>query len=229
MDRRVTKQIEYRGIKALVREGTSDEFVVKEVFSGEYNKLNITTDDVIVDFGLNIGMFTLFALNKRAKKLYSYEADRENYEYALQNMKLNEIDTNRYELFNMAVVGNDDVSREFSLNTKKNKGAHSLLHKRGRITTTVSCININKILNLYNPTIVKMDIEGGEYECIKSLTSYSGIREFIIEFHHAHLNDIKTHRKYNEILGILRSQFKQVHAREDTKGAWVNIIYCTNT
>ena len=28
-------------IKAYVREDTSDEFVVKEVFSGEYNKLNI--------------------------------------------------------------------------------------------------------------------------------------------------------------------------------------------
>lgn len=225
----MTKQIEYRGVKAIVREGTSDEFVVKEVFSGEYNKLNITQDDVIVDFGLNIGMFTLFALNKQAKKLYSYEADKENYEYALQNIKLNDIAADRYELFNMAVVGNDDISREFSLNTKKNKGAHSLLHKRGRTTTTVPCINISKVLDRYKPTIVKMDIEGGEYECIKSLTSYHGIREFIMEFHHAHLNDIKTHRKYNEILGILRSHFKTVQAREDTKGAWVNIIYCTNT
>ena len=80
----------------------------------------------------------------------------------------------------------------------------------------------------YKPTIVKMDIEGGEYECLKSVKSFDGIREFIMEFHHAHLDDIKTHDKYNEILDLLRKHFKTVEARKDTKGAWVNIVYCRN-
>lgn len=223
-----TKTIDFRDVKALVREGTSDEFVVKEVFTGEYNKLNITSDDVIADFGLNIGMFTTFALKKGAKKVISYEADAENFEYAQHNVALNCRDKDRYELYNLAVIGNDDPYREFSINLKKNKGAHSLVHKRGRDVVKVPCININKVLADYKPTIVKMDIEGGEYECLKSMESFDGIREWIMEFHHAHLNDTKTHEKYNEILNLMRKHFKTVEARADTKGAWVNIVYCRN-
>ena len=51
-------------VKAFIREGTSDEYVVGEVFSGEYRKLALTSDDVVIDIGLNIGMFTCFALSK---------------------------------------------------------------------------------------------------------------------------------------------------------------------
>lgn len=223
------KEIAFKNIKALVREGTSDEFVVSEVFSGEYNKLNITADDTVVDFGLNIGMFTLFALDKGAKKIYSYEAEKSNYELATQNLALNEIAPERYNLFNKAVIGNDDPVRVFWINEKKNKGAHSLIHKKGRkaVQEGVPAININKVFEECKPTVVKMDIEGGEYECLKAVKSFDGIRELILEFHHAHLNDTKTHAKYDEILALLRSQFTNVQARADTKDAWVNIIYCS--
>jgi FkbM family methyltransferase len=221
------KLIKYKEkIQAYVREGTSDEFVVKEVFSGEYNKLDIQPDDVIVDFGLNIGMFTCFALSKGAKKVWSYEAEEENYNLAVRNVQLNFPDQSRYDLNNKAVVGNQDAIRYFSINTKKNKGAHSLVEKRGRDRTTVHCININDVIAQANPTIIKMDIEGAEYECLPAVQDWSGVRELIFEFHHAHLNDIKTHDKYEEILKLVRQHFPNVTARQDTKAAWVNIVYC---
>lgn len=213
-------------IQAYVREGTSDEFVVKEVFSGEYNKLHITEDDVVVDFGLNIGMFTCFALKKGAKRIWSYEAESQNYDLACRNVELNGFEKERYKLFNLAVVGNEDKIRYFSINTKKNKGAHSLVEKKGRDRVTVHCININEVFELAKPTIVKMDIEGAEYECLPAVKDWSGIKELILEFHHAHLNDIKTHDKYNETLDMLRANFSYVEARAETKAAWVNIIYC---
>lgn len=223
-----TKTITYRNIKAEVREGTSDEFVVSEVFSGEYNKLNINSDDIVVDFGLNIGMFTVFALNKGAKLVHSYEPDKDNFALAQKNVAMNISDSFRYVLHNEAVVGNDDKTRDFSINLKKNKGAHSLVAKRGRDTVTVDCVNINHVFNSVKPTVVKMDIEGGELECLPAVQDWSGIREFIMEFHHAHLNDLKTHEKYNETLDLLRTHFSSVEARADTKGAWVNIVYCKN-
>jgi FkbM family methyltransferase len=212
-------------VKAYVREGTSDEFVVSEVFSGEYRKLNITTDDIVADFGCNIGMFTAFALQKGAKKVVSYEADKENYDLACKNMDLNEFDKSRYSLYNLAVVGNNSSVRSFSLNLKKNKGAHSLVPKRGRDTVEVNAININKVIEEHNPTMIKMDIEGGEAECIPAIENFSGIREFIMEFHHAHLND-KTLARFHTILNIMKNNFSYVEYREDPKGAWVSIIYC---
>jgi len=213
-------------IKAYVREGTSDEFVVKEVFSGEYNKLNITHDDIVADFGLNIGMFTAFALKKGAKKVVSYEADSDNYDLAYRNMKLNEFDKERYLLHNLAVVGDNSETRSFSMNPNKNKGAHSLVAKRGRYSVDVNCININKVLEEHNPTIIKMDIEGGEIECIPAIKSFDNIREFIMEFHHAHLNDSKTLSKFHSILNIMKQHFSHVQYREEPKGAWVSIIFC---
>lgn len=223
-----TKIITYRNIKAEVREDTSDEFVVGEVFSGEYNKLNINSDDIVVDFGLNIGMFTVFALNKGAKLVHSYEPDKDNFALAQKNVAMNISDSFKYVLHNEAVIGNNDKTREFSINLKKNKGAHSLVAKRGRDTVTVNCVNINDVFNNVKPTVVKMDIEGGELECLPAVQDWSGIREFIMEFHHAHLNDLKTHEKYNDTLNLLRTHFSSVEARADTKGAWVNIVYCKN-
>ena len=216
---------EHNELKAYVRPETSDPFVLRECASGEYRKLKITEDDVIVDLGLNIGMFTSYALKRGAKAVYSYEAEQQNYELAKMNVELNGV-SNAAFLNNLAVIGNDDMERHFSINVKKNKGAHSLISKRGRDTTTVKCININKIINEVNPTIVKMDIEGGEYEVLKALENYDNIQQLIFEFHHAHLDDIPHHTKYNEILDLMRIHFPNVEAREETKGAWVNIVYC---
>jgi len=222
------KTITYRDIQAEVREGTSDEFVVHEVFSGEYNKLQIKPDDVVVDFGLNIGMFTTFALKKGAALVHGYEPDIDNYNLACKNVAMNIPDTSKYVLHNEAVIGNNDKTRDFSINLKKNKGAHSLVAKRGRDTVTVNCTNINYVFETVKPTVVKMDIEGGELECLPAINNWYNIREFIMEFHHAHLNDLKTHEKYNDTLDLLRKHFGYVQAREDTKGAWVNIVYCRN-
>lgn len=222
------KRITYKNIIANVREDTSDEFVVREVFSGEYNKLQLQSNDVVVDFGLNIGMFTIFALNKGVAQVHAFEPDKENFSLACDNVALNIATSFRYFLHNKAVVGNNDATREFSINSKKNKGAHSLVAKRGRSFVTVECVNINDVFESVKPTVVKMDIEGGEYECLPAVKDWSGIREFIMEFHHAHLNDIKTHDKYHNILDLLRTKFKTVEAREETKGAWVNIVYCRN-
>lgn len=182
---------------------------------------------LLLIFGLNIGMFTVFALNKGAKVVYSYEAEEENFALAKRNVELNGF-TESCELINKAVVGNDDETRGFYINVKKNKGMHSLITKRGRDHVLVKCININKVFEEVKPSIVKMDIEGGEYECIKAVKSFVGIRELILEFHHAHLDDIKTHEKYNEILELLRSHFNSVESKEYAKGAWVDVIYCKN-
>lgn len=216
---------EKNGLKAYVRPETSDPFVLKEIASGEYRKLVITSDDVIVDFGLNIGMFTSYALKRGAKEVHAYEAEKENFELATMNVELNGV-SDRAHLHNLAVIGNDDEERYFSINVKKNKGAHSLIEKKGRDSTTVKCINVNKILEEIQPTIIKMDIEGGEYEVLKSIKNYDNIQQLIFEFHHAHLNDIPEHTKYNEILDLLRGHFPNVQAREDTKGAWVCVVYC---
>jgi len=222
-----TKTIEVKGVNALVRLETSDEFVIEEIFKRKtYNKLNILPQDIVLDIGLNIGAFTILALQKGAV-VHSYEAEEDNFKIAQHNIKINNLENN-YTINNKAIIGNDDKVRPFSINVKRNKGAHSLVAKRGRDTVNVNCININEVLEKVKPTIIKMDIEGGEYECLKAVKSFKGVKELILEFHHAHLNDIKTRDKYKEIISILKNHFKEVSYKEEPKGAWVTLIYCKN-
>jgi FkbM family methyltransferase len=216
-----------KGLTAFVRPETSDPFVFQEVTSNTYRKLNIHVSDIVLDIGMNIGIFSCLAIQRGAKRVIGFEAEPKNYEIALENIRLNGC-TSRCNPINLAVVGNKDTQRDFFINVKKNKGAHSLVEKRGRDVIKVNCIDINDILEKYKPTVMKMDIEGGEYELIKSIKSFRGIREFIFEFHHAHLNDIKTHEKHFELIEIMERHYEIVEARRETKKAWVTLIYCRN-
>jgi FkbM family methyltransferase len=223
------EEIEFNGVKAKVRKGTMDEFVVKEVFKKEeYKKLNFIPDDVVLDLGMNIGMFSIYALNNGVKKVYSFEPNKENFQLAQENLKLNNLQENRFVLTNKAVVGNDDTKRYFHENLKTNKGAHSLIRVSGRNDVVVECVNINDVIKKAKPTIIKMDIEGAEYECLKGLEEWGGINQLVLEFHHKVLKDIETHSKYKEILQLLNSKFNNVEGREDTKGSWLSLIYCSN-
>ena len=222
----IIKEIQVKDVKAKVREGTSDEFVVNEVIGGnEYRKLKLQPSDVVLDFGLNIGMFTIQTFKRGVKEVHSFEPDLENFNLATDNCKLNNLDTS-IQLNNAAVVGNHDATRNFSINTKKNKGAHSLVAKRGRDTITVNAENINDIMKRVNPTVIKMDIEGGEYEVLPAIKDWSNIRELIMEYHHAHLLDSDL-RKFHEIVSLLQGHFSTVEYRKEPKGAWVSIIYCS--
>ena len=215
----------YKDFNFIVRNETSDSFVVKEVLSGAYRKLQIKPNDVCLDLGLNIGVFSVMA-SKKCKFVYGFEPDKENFEIAYKNLKFNNCANTT--VFNKAVIGNDDTKRKFSINIKRNKGAHSLIEKRGRNCVIVECININNLIDEYKPTIMKIDTEGAEYEILKSIKNFDCFREIILEFHHAHLNDIKTRFKYFEIVELLKKKFRKVDYRAETKKAWVTNIYCTN-
>jgi len=219
--------IDVKGTLALIRLETTDEFIVREIFhSNTYRKLDVRPDDVVLDVGMNIGAFTIYALQKGAF-VHSFEPEPKNFSMARHNILLNKIDT-EFILHQKAVVGNDDAERPLSINVRRNKGLHSLIPKRGRDTIMVSCMNINHILQTVRPTVIKMDIEGGEYECLKAVESFKGVREMIFEFHHAHLNDVKTKEKYKETTDLMRRHFKTVQFKEDTKGAWVSLVYCND-
>ena len=222
------KKVIKKDFEILCREGTSDEFIVKEVLSGEYRKLSIDETDIICDIGQNIGVFSLWAVSKGAKKIYGFEAEPENSTLAKINIEKNGY-AKRVDCFNEAVVGTDHQTRPFSFNTKKNKGAHSLVRKKGRTTTRVKCKNINKIFEEFKPSIVKMDIEGGEIECLHAVKSFKGIRELILEYHHAHLND-KSFKLYISLLKHLSKHFASLDYRKPSVigGAWTGIIHAKN-
>jgi FkbM family methyltransferase len=157
------------------RANTSDIRVVKEV---EYYKMYYVGKKVL-DIGANIGAFSCWALKSGAKEVIAYEPEDENFNLLCKNIRGKNV-----VAIKKAIVGNDDKTRSFYLNEGSNRGSHSLYITRRAVVKTVQCENIWTVIEQYQPDVVKIDIEGGEYylfDYTQPLPSF--VKQIAIEFH----------------------------------------------
>jgi len=170
-----------------------DYVVALEMFGRDDYGLNrIKIHDfapIIVDVGANIGAFTVLAasLYKNAK-IFSFEPDKNNSEILKGNI-------NRNHLEGRVVVSNSGVDKEggekvFHIN--KREYAHSLLPFAGKDEEAgqirIHCITIAEIImkeKISKIDILKLDIEGSEYEVLFGLPDecYQKIKNIVLEIH----------------------------------------------
>ena len=69
-------------------EELTDAFNIQINLENEYNKYGVSVkpNDVVLDLGANVGIFTQYALDRGASDVYSYECDDEILYYFLQNI-----------------------------------------------------------------------------------------------------------------------------------------------
>jgi FkbM family methyltransferase len=158
------------------RPGTLDYYVIHEVKS--YERMGILPSDIVLYVGAHIGGFTTQAL-KRGATVYAFEPDPENYDILAKN-------TEKYGeqvvLSPRAVTSDGAESATLYLNVGANTGTHSLLPSRGRDTVQVETEDFQALLNRVQPTVLKCDIEGGEYALDWS-TLPDSIRLICMELH----------------------------------------------
>lgn len=75
----------YKGYKFIVRNGTDDDAIVREVTGGDYN-IDSENYDVVIDIGAHIGTYSILMAN-RANKVYSFEPNPESFELLKRNVK----------------------------------------------------------------------------------------------------------------------------------------------
>ncbi len=194
------------------RPGTLDEYIFKEV-AGYSKYVTFEEGDRWLDAGANIGAFSAM-ISPIVELVAAFEPDVDNFGLLSMNAPMGNVHRENY-----ALVGNTDTERTFYLNTKKNKGAHSLLKKRGRDAVTVACSNINDALDKYSINKIKMDVEGAEDELLYAIRDWSNIKEIVLEFHLAMLGD-KDHSKYFKAVALLKENFTTVRAPENPKKNW---------
>ena len=177
---------------------------------------DLNQEDTWLDAGGHIGIFATRLLTQfpRIKKVYSYEPFHNNVEFAEENLKLNNV-SNRCEVIERAIVSGNEKEVEFFLS--QDSGKHSVHPIRGRQVTKVPAENINTIIQEKGINCIKMDIEGMEYDMIKSVTDWSKIKLVIVEyhFHYSWLLDNRA-SKFNEVLDIIRSNFDRVFVNPRT-------------
>jgi len=166
-----------------------------EIFVGEIYKIDIPQDAVIIDCGANIGLSVIYLNNLYPNaRIIAYEPDEINFElltYNINCIKKDKIELNQAAVWisegyidfeNTGGLGSKIVSGEKSEKSKKIKS----IRLRDRLT--------NKI------HLLKMDIEGAEYEVIKDIKDkLHFVDNIFIEYH----GKFDNQSEYLEIINIL--------------------------
>jgi FkbM family methyltransferase len=129
----------------------------------------LNPSDVVVDIGAYVGEYSLYAA-KVAKRVIAYEAAPSTYAVLRMNARVN------IDAHNLAVVGDDRDEVELFLST--GIGATNSIVKKKSESVTVAAINYDEAVE--EATVVKIDVEGAEYDydIIKE-----NLRAIILEFH----------------------------------------------
>ena len=159
-------------------DGKDPEKNVKNIFIE-----NISSGDVVIDVGANIGDYTLIACKKvgDSGKVLSFEPLPETFSILKRNIQLNKITNCQH--FQKAVGEKPGIANLYKSNASGTM-AHldSSLNGKDLIKKDeTDVITIDAMLKSYdieNVNMMKIDVEGFEHEVILGLTKKSGIISF---------------------------------------------------
>jgi FkbM family methyltransferase len=209
-------------IKPLTSAAYGPEMDINSIFNQE---------DTWLDVGGHIGLFAIRMAKQfpKIKNVVSYEALPHNASFAIENIKINGVSA-ECSVVQKAIVPGDDDKVDFFISS--DSGKHSILPIRGREILNVPAININDAIKEHGATAIKMDVEGAEYELIKAVTDWSGVRMIIIEYHFMY-KPLKANRvqKFQEIISILENNFdviRKIEAVEYGKNFITHVVALKN-
>ncbi|NET73646.1 MAG: FkbM family methyltransferase [Sphaerospermopsis sp. SIO1G2] len=169
------------------------------------------TDDVIVDLGANIGLFTLQAakLNPDAR-IFSFEPFPENFSYLYQNISnfgLDNVMTYQYAISNSYRQDFFQQTSSRSLDHQLVNGYEDNINDSSADLFSVEVIPIDAIFDIANIeeiAMLKIDIEGSELDIFKSISDsiLKRIKLLAIEYH----DNLRP-----GTLDIIRSKLKYTH------------------
>lgn len=148
-------------------------FIIRE--QPQYRTLNFK-DKRFMDVGANIGAVSSMAYKGGASAIIGYEPMPDTFKVLRMNMD------GKANIFNKALVGNDQQFIDFYLH-KKYPSCHTTVPVKGRDRIVVGCLNFWEELNNFKPQVIKVDIEGAEYDFMLQDNFPDYVEEFAIELH----------------------------------------------
>jgi len=183
------RQLNFEGHKITFEERDEvDRSVAAEIFKfREYRAAETTvkTAKLIVDVGAHVGLFTLYcrALNPTAK-IVALEPEPNNFLRLTSSLALNSVIGVLTEP--VALASKTGYARLIISDDSHN---HHLGHDNapgeGLAVKTVSLSSLKKQKKIGQIDLIKMDIEGGEYDILENWTAvdFAGINHIILEYH----------------------------------------------
>lgn len=190
-----------------------DEFNnIKDIFSANcYGYfLNDTSEEIVIDIGMNIGGASLYFYNREnVKKVYGFEPFPDTFAEAEENFKLNgiagtermevfpygvsDVNTHRQVIYNKNMTCGQSTNDEANAKARKNYQEWKLIADSDDKTTEVEVRDIKEImLKIYEAhkkenVVLKMDCEGEEYQIMDRLDEehlLDRIKIIMMEYHY---------------------------------------------
>ena len=171
--------------------------------------MGLTKDDCILDIGANIGHASIPICKELSCSLIAVEASKENAALLLKNINLNNI---KAEVLVSALVSPEFKEDYIKLYIRNgNRGANSLLKKwnpslLGDDYEWAPCLTLdsflNNVINSKKIKLIKIDVEGMEYEVLKGGINF--IKKSKIPILMEYRLDKNTKTKLKKILTMLR-------------------------
>jgi FkbM family methyltransferase len=189
--------------------------VIDEIFHSRVytpRELRIEPQDIVVDIGANIGVFSLYASRYTQNRIFAFEPFAVNFEYIKQNIASNNI-TN---ITPVCAAVSDQVGTVKLYTTGLPSGNLLFDHYvGGKIDkfTEVECTTLQKIMTDNQITtldFLKLDCEGSEGNILQStpVECLQRIRKIALEFHD-NVSPIR-HEAMQEILQVANFKTKCV-------------------
>jgi len=168
---------------------------IYEEFETNIVKKEITSGDVVIDIGANIGYYTLiFAkLVGNGGKVFAFEPDPTNFELLKKNVEINGF---KNVILEQKALSNNPGKMMLSLN-KENTAGHHLNFKNDFVSNSVEVdvLSLDEYFSNDNTTInfIKMDVEGAESNVIRGMTNIlknSKSLKMIVEYNPIAINQI---------------------------------------
>jgi FkbM family methyltransferase len=166
----------FRGNKIHLDSENSIQLAIFGYHTEEYElsvfESQIKSNSVVLDIGANIGIYTLVAA-RHAQKVYSFEPDPANF----LNLSKN-IESNHYEdvvvKFNKAVSDKTGQAKFSSSSKKTARGGFHLISKEESLNQECLIVETVALDDFFSDRpnkvdIIKMDIEGSEFEALKGM------------------------------------------------------------
>ncbi len=154
------------------------------VFFEEIYKFLPVQDQIIIDIGANIGDSSIYFSIRGAKKVIALEPLPKNYSLAESNIKNNHLE-NKIDLF---LGGCSNSNSHIFVDPEKEGAGSSTNHSNQKLKVPLKTLETILKENNFEPTLLKLDCEGCEYDTILSsseetLKNFSHIQ---IEYHYGY-------------------------------------------
>ncbi|MEK6952278.1 MAG: FkbM family methyltransferase [Nanoarchaeota archaeon] len=152
----------------------------------DYDKIDeikIKTNDIVIDIGANLGIYSKYAASKEASKIFAFEPDDRFFTTLEKNIRLSD------EAFNCAL---HSYNGECELFMSNHIGGSTIVVPMEE-KSMVSCFTLDHFWDsgLWDKIdLLKIDAEGAEFEIFKGINNENlqKIKKITLEYHHCFFN-----------------------------------------